>query len=79
MTTRAITLTKDWQQITSRGQFGFIQVISGIAYLCESDVQPDVNQASHPRSPGDINFNDATIWGRSSGDQVLIVVSGNES
>ncbi|EHH8804830.1 MULTISPECIES: hypothetical protein [Enterobacteriaceae] len=74
MTTRAITLTNEWQQVTERGQSGFIQIISGIAYLCESETQPDDGQAAHPRT-GDVNFGDVTVWGRSSGDEVLIIVS----
>ncbi len=78
MATKGVTLTKDWQQITSRGQYGFIQIVAGIAYLCESETQPGIDHVAHPRSPGDVNFGDTVVWGRSSGDQVLIVVSDNE-
>ena len=77
MSTRAITLTPKWQQITSRGQYGFIQTISGIAYLCVSETPPAEDEPAHPRT-GDINYGDVVIWGRSTGDPTLIVVSGTE-
>lgn len=77
MTTRAITLTNEWQQVTERGQSGVIQVISGIAYLHVSETKPALDDAAHPRT-GDVNYNDADIWARSSGDEVLIVVSATE-
>lgn len=75
MTTRSITLTNDWQQITERGQYGLIQVTAGIAYLCESETQPGPEQAAHPRAAGDINYGDTVIWGRSYNGPVSIIVS----
>lgn len=76
MSTKDVVLSKDWQQLTDAGTAGFIQIVSGLAYICESEMKPSDGQVAHPRGPGDINFNDAVVWGRSRGEPVLVIISG---
>lgn len=77
MATTAIILTKDWQLIAGSNMEGTIQVLSGIAYLCDSDDTPDAEQAAHPRGVGDVTFSGVNVYGRSGNTPAVLIVTAN--
>lgn len=47
MTTRKMTLTQEWQQVTNGADSVLIQVMSGVVYLCDSPARPEAGAPAH--------------------------------
>lgn len=74
MTTRAITLTKDWQQITTGIETAFVQCAKNRIALCESSTEPANDIPFISVSEAQINP-PATIWAKSfvPGSELVII------
>ncbi|HCL5307921.1 TPA: hypothetical protein N2G38_000108 [Salmonella enterica] len=77
MTTTAITIDRDWQQITDGTQSVLIQII-GSADVCDNPVKPGDDQPAHSFSNTELTITPPTVmWIRSSWFEgsVRVVVS----
>lgn len=77
MASKDLTLTSDWQQITDGTQDVQLQVLGGTIWLRDSPKKPSANAKGHILSTMEWIGITAPqqMWGRSSGNQSIIIVT----
>lgn len=77
MTTKSVTLTADWVQVTDGEQTCLIQILDRTAMICDSSEQPVLDAPAHIVS-GFVTVTPPTVaWMRAENDVARIVMTDN--